>query len=170
MVEFAFFGRCRRYRTLPPGGAQPVEKSAGTIKPEQVFGLQTGAKREKTAKCPEYFRAIRTVCRHPVPDGGYSISGRLFVTLIRKRLSPVFVYLLKQLFRMPFCRFGNCLFGLLFQIGICFDVGSVHKQVLLWDHVLQTCKFKLFSILCVLYRCFYLSLPLSRCKAAEAGV
>lgn len=76
MVEFAFFGGCRRYERFPLGGAQPVEKSAGTIKTEQVFGLQTGAKREKTAKCPEYFRAIRTVCRHPVPDGGYSISGR----------------------------------------------------------------------------------------------
>ena len=33
-----------------------------------------------------------------------------------------------QLFRIPFCLFGNCLFGLLFQIGICFDVGSVHKN------------------------------------------
>ena len=32
------------------------------------------------------------------------------------------------LFRIPFCLFGNCLFGLLFQIGICFDVGSVHKN------------------------------------------
>ena len=31
-------------------------------------------KREKEAKCPEYFRGIRAVCRHPAPDGGYSIS------------------------------------------------------------------------------------------------
>ena len=58
--------------------------------------------------------------------GGYHcflLLGRLFVAVIRKRLFPVFfpvfVYLVKQLFRIPFCLFGNCLFGLLFQIGTC---------------------------------------------------
>ena len=67
--------------------------------------------------------------------GGYHcflLLGRLFVAVIRKRLFPVFfpvfVYLVKQLFRIPFCLFGNCLFGLLFQIGTCLNMCSVHKN------------------------------------------
>ena len=53
---------------------QLVEKPAPAIKPEQVFGLKTRTKRKKEAKCEAYFRAIWTAIRHPVPDGGHSIS------------------------------------------------------------------------------------------------
>ena len=58
--------------------------------------------------------------------------GRLFVTVIRKRLFPVFfpisVYLIEQLFCIPLCLLGNRLFSLLFQIGACFNMRSIHKN------------------------------------------
>ena len=53
---------------------QPVEKPALAIRPEQVFCLKTRRQVEKAVKCQAHFRAIWTVCRHPVPDGGHSIS------------------------------------------------------------------------------------------------
>ena len=53
---------------------QPVEKSALAIRPEQVFCLKTRRQEEKAVKCQAHFRAIWTVCRHPVPDGSHSIS------------------------------------------------------------------------------------------------
>ena len=56
------------------GLPQPVEKPALAIRPEQVFCLKTRRQEEKAVKCQAHFRAIWTVCRHPVPDGGHSIS------------------------------------------------------------------------------------------------
>ena len=59
------------WKNQPP---QPVEKPALAIRPEQVFCLKTRRQEEKAVKCQAHFRAIWTVCRHPVPDGGHSIS------------------------------------------------------------------------------------------------
>ncbi|HJD18258.1 MAG TPA: hypothetical protein IAA01_08340, partial [Candidatus Fournierella excrementavium] len=44
--------------------AQPVEKPALAIRPEQVFCLKTRRQEEKAVKCQAHFRAIWTVCRH----------------------------------------------------------------------------------------------------------
>ena len=41
---------------------------------------------------------------------------------------PVFVHLIEQFFCVPLCLLGNRLFGLLFQIGACFNMCSVHKN------------------------------------------
>ena len=41
---------------------------------------------------------------------------------------PVSVYLIEQLFCIPLCLLGNRLFGLLFQIGACFNMRSVYKN------------------------------------------
>ena len=70
--------------------------------------------------------------------GGYHrflrllLLGRIFVAVVGKGLLAVFfpvsVYLSKQLFCVPLRLFGNRLFGLLFQIGTCLNMGSIHKN------------------------------------------
>lgn len=67
---------CKTHEGRPPFSRrpQPVEKPALAIRPEQVFCLKTRRQEEKAVKCQAHFRAIWTVCRHPVPDGGHSIS------------------------------------------------------------------------------------------------
>ena len=41
---------------------------------------------------------------------------------------PVFIHFFKQLFCVPLCLFGNRFFSLLFQIGTCLNMCSVHKN------------------------------------------
>ena len=62
----------------------------------------------------------------------FLLLRRLFVAVIRERFLavflPVLVHFIEQLFCVPLCLLGDRLFGLLFQIGTCLNVGSVHKN------------------------------------------
>ena len=62
----------------------------------------------------------------------FLLLWRLFVAVIRERLFsvsfPVSVHLIEQFFCIPLCLFGNRLFGLLFQIGACFNMGPIHED------------------------------------------